>query len=258
MVIQETVEIISHRELTSGFWHMVCSSKEIAGQVKAGQFANIRISDTMDPLLRRPISFFNFSKDTIEFIYRVVGYGTELLSKKEVGQTLDVIGPLGRGFFFPDDHLSKNILIVGGGMGAVPLHSLVKELKDQHDSFNVLNGARCNDELLLRDIFTEYEIPYCMITDDGSSGQQGFVTHLLEEKLEELDDAYIYCCGPHPMIKAVVEIANKHDVPCQVSLEEKMACGLGACLGCVVETPDGNFKKVCKDGPVFMSEEIKW
>jgi dihydroorotate dehydrogenase electron transfer subunit len=258
MIYQEICQIQEHQEIVPGYYIIEIASDKISKECKPGQFANIRISETNDPLLRRPISFFSYTDKTIQFIYRVVGYGTDLLSLKQIGDFLDIIGPLGNGFELDDLKKDKTIYVVGGGIGAVPLYPVIKYLEREGYKYEVLTGARTAEELVLLDIYDDRNIPHCVITDDGSVNCKGFVTDLLKERLDKNKNAEILCCGPHLMMKAVAQLCADYDVACQVSLEEKMACGIGACVGCVVDTTDGWNKKVCKDGPVFGSDQIVW
>lgn len=255
MILQEQVQILQNKQIASGYYHLVVRSETIARNCRPGQFANIRISDSLDPLLRRPLSFFNYSTETIEFVYRVVGYGTSLLTEKLVNDTLDIIGPLGNGFNL-DIKKEGKVLVVGGGMGIIPLYPLIKNLAQNGFVLEVLNGARNHDELLLLDYFRKDSIPYSVTTDDGSAGEKSYVTNILAERLAEEKIDCVFGCGPHPMLAAVAKIMKETDIPCQLSLEERMACGVGACLGCVVLMNDGSYKKVCKDGPVFLSNLI--
>lgn len=257
MIQQEKGKIIANIELAPGFYHMTMEAPRIASLAQPGQFAEIRVSDSLDPLLRRPISFFDYGDGFVQFIFRVVGTGTEIMANKVAGETLDILGPLGTGFALQDFH-EKKVIVLGGGMGIVPLYPLIKQLMHLQVEFEVLNGARCKQELILIDKFESMNIGYSLITNDGSAVRKGLITDLLQERLITGEIDYIYACGPHPMLRALAGIVKGYGVPCQVSIEEKMACGLGACLGCVVQTLGGNYKKVCKDGPVFLSDEIVW
>lgn len=257
-MLQEKSIVISNRVIGPDTFHMVCATENMHEDCSPGQFINVKINNTTDPLLRRPFCLYSFSEGKVEFIYKIVGYGTSLLADKEPGDEIDLLGPLGRGFI--DEGLKgKKVYVVGGGMGIVPLFPFVKHLCDVGIEFEVLNGARTDDELFLKEVLCETGACCSFITDHPGEHRSGLVTELLEEKLiENAENAYVFCCGPHPMIKAVVKVTDKYNVPCQVSLEEKMACGLGACVGCIVESVDRGNIKVCKDGPVFLKEEIKW
>ncbi|MFH1542667.1 MAG: dihydroorotate dehydrogenase electron transfer subunit, partial [bacterium] len=196
-----------------------------------------------------------------ELLYEVVGQGTKLLSQTKVGTELDILGPLGNGFSI--DNNKKLHIVVGGGMGVAPLMELTAKLKQPNSKIIVLIGANTKENALLEREFMDIADKVYVTTDDGSYGEKGFVTELLTGIQNNAmptnlyEKTTIYACGPKPMLKAVAEIAAKKKIDCQVSVEQRMACGFGTCLGCVIETING-YKKVCEDGPVFNSKEIKW
>lgn len=223
-----------------------------------GQFVMVRVSDSFDPLLRRPFSIHQQSADgTIGLLFKDLGQGTHILSSAGVGDSLNLIGPLGRGYDVTGNH---RVCIIGGGMGIAPLYFLAKRLlrsERPSDCDHILLGARNRDELgQLAEEFTGLGYPVQTATDDGSLGYHGLIPDLLDELLPSVDR--VYTCGPYPMMKSVVEKCRKADVPCQVSLETHMACGLGACLGCTVSGADEKYVHVCKQGPVFYSGEVAW
>ncbi|MFH1826086.1 MAG: dihydroorotate dehydrogenase electron transfer subunit, partial [bacterium] len=222
-----------------------------------GQFVNIRCSEDYDPLLRRPFGVHKTSKEnkTFEVLFEVVGKGTELLSKHQVGQELDVLGPLGNGFQI--DKNKKVAILVGGGMGIAPLLELGIREQRIGNRIIVLIGAKTKHKVLCEKEFKDLGTEVIVTTDDGSYGKKGFVSDVLLELLKSPKETTIYACGPKPMLQTVAKIAEQKNVSCQVSMEARMACGIGTCLGCVIQTKNG-YKKVCDDGPVFEAKEILW
>lgn len=257
MIYQEQSRIIQNIQIATGYFYLVVESPRIAADAQPGQFAEIRVTDTMDPLLRRPISFFHYGDGRLEFIYRVVGHGTDLLSRRIAGESLDLLGPLGKGFD-QSQVQGRKVVVLGGGMGIIPLYPLILQLQKNGVDYHILNGARNREELLLLERFEQAGLPFSAITDDGSYGEKGLITTLLQDQLNAKQVEFVCACGPHAMLRAVAAMLAASQIPCQVSLEEKMACGLGACLGCVVMTTSGQYRKVCKDGPVFTSTDIAW
>lgn len=219
-----------------------------------GQFAELRVDETPTVLLRRPISIHSFDAQSNEigFLVQVVGDGTKWLASLSEGDKVNVLLPLGNGFTMPTKSGSR-LLLVGGGVGSAPLYGLAQALKAQGYDFAILIGARSAKDLYRRDEFEALgRVEYT--TEDGTLGEKGYVTNhtLLNEKFD-----YIYTCGPKPMMMAVARYAREHGIPCEASLENKMACGLGACLCCVEDTTSGH-RCVCTDGPVFSIDELKW
>ena len=219
-----------------------------------GQFAELRIDETPTVMLRRPISVHSFDaeKNEVGFLVQVVGEGTRWLASLKPGDKVNTLLPLGNGFTMPAE-AGKKYLLVGGGVGSAPLYYLAEELKKSGNEFTILIGARSAKDLYRREAYEALgRVEYT--TEDGSLGEKGYVTNhsLLAEKYD-----YIYTCGPKPMMMAVARYARENGIACEVSLENKMACGLGACLCCVEDTKEGH-KCVCTDGPVFSIDELKW
>ena len=202
--------------------------------------------------------------DSIEILYEVVGPGTEILAKKKPGEHLDVIGPLGSGFDYqlPRYPVTQWPVLVAGGMGVAPLVFLAQKFSTISSKLETLAlvGGRTREKVLCLNEFRKTGCAVKVSTDDGSSGTKGRVTNLLENALRKIDDpecVMVYACGPKPMLKGVATIVKKFGIPAQLSLESHMACGIGACLGCVVDTIEG-YKRVCKEGPVFSAHELTW
>lgn len=231
---------------------------------KPGQFVEIKISDGIEPLLRRPLGVHRILKNGIDLLYAVVGKGTETLSKKKAGEEIDLIGPLGNGFDIAAS--TKAAILVAGGIGVAPLLALAEHLGYRSKGVGcrkkilVLIGACKKEHILCENDFKKLGCKVVIATDDGSKGHKGFVTDLLNTipTAYSLQPTTIYACGPAGMLKTVSKVAREKRIPCQVSLEERMACGVGVCLGCPVKVKSGEYKMVCKDGPVFDAEEIAW
>lgn len=247
---------------------MVLEAPELANICKPGQFVHVLCGTSYDPLLRRPISIHDADPDTgqVVLLYEIRGRGTALLGERAAGDLVDLLGPLGNGFTMPSDS-DQPVLLVGGGIGAAPIYFLNRMLAETIgcDKITAILGARTSDMLLCSDDFSRAGSAVCIATDDGTLGCKGFVTTLINEHIASLAEGspmpLIYACGPTPMLKAVAQIANVHHISCQVSLEAKMACGVGACMSCVVKVHDGDSQKyvrVCKEGPVFNAEEVVW
>ena len=194
---------------------------------------------------------------TIELLYHVIGVSTQLLSHYEAGEYIDLLGPLGRGFALPAKDQSSPVFLTAGGMGIAPLLFLAKELTRRGVPTRLFYGARFASALVQREKFTALGVKVDCCTDDGSQGLEVNVVELLTARLSEEVPAEIFACGPRPMLKAMQQLARDRSLPLQFSLEEYMACGLGACLGCAVPTPSGTYVHVCTDGPVFRESEVQ-
>lgn len=223
-----------------------------------GQFFMLSVDSRLDPLLKRPFSLHRFISGDLQFLYRVVGKATAILKAKKTGDTMELIGPLGNGFPVDEREGAKPVL-VAGGMGIAPLFALAERLAKRQPVF--LYGARRAEEVFCKDELNSIGIAPIISTDDGTSGRKGIVTELVDEFLSKhqssSSDYSIYACGPKPMLASLSGITKKHKVKAYMALEESMACGVGACLGCVIKTVDG-YKRVCKEGPVFSSDDIMW
>ena len=260
-MVESYSKILSNNSVTSDTFLLRISSPELAVSAKPGQFIMIRVNESIDPALRRPFSICGIENENIiKILYKVVGRGTEILSNKKTGDHLSVLGPLGTGFKIPDK--SKKIYIVSGGIGIAPLLFLYQKIKKFND-ITFLTGFKTSSEIIDTALTGNY-IGNLVSTDDGSTGHNGLITDLLVENLEQYiqKNVIIYTCGPLPMLKAVRDISLKYRVSCQVSMETFMACGLGACQGCVVSSgvtkTSASYLHVCKEGPVFDINEINW
>lgn len=240
-------EILSNVEVAEKIFRLEVFEPELSVISKPGQFVAVKISDEFT--LRRPFGIASAKNGIIKIFYRVVGRGTEVLSKKKVGEKLNVLGALGKGF---DTEIYGKILLVGGGMGLAPLLSAAEKI----ENVDVLIGGKNKSEAIFW--YKEFRPAvknFFVTTDDGSLGRKGFVTDLLPSVLETEDYSAVFTCGPEIMMRQVAFEAMARNLICEVSFERRMACGLGACLSCSIDTSQGR-KKVCKDGPVFNASEV--
>ena len=269
-ILNIKVKILSGKEVVPNIYLMRLKAPEITQDALSGQFIHIKCSKDNYPLLRRPFSIHRIDKEKGEIfiLFQVVGEGTKLLAQRVVGDDLDIMGPIGNGFnIYPE---SRKIMIVGGGIGVAPLLALCEESIRQGKEVRVLMGA-LKKELILRE--ESYKILGAKVdvaTDDGSYQYKGLVTDLLKRTIKEgwLADQ-IFACGLKSMLKKISEIALRANINYQVSLEERMGCGIGACLGCVckIKAKEKNnnqnqikyiYKRVCVDGPIFEGSEVVW
>ncbi len=258
-VYQENVEVLWNKKVGPGYYRIGLTCHRGYVRAKPGQFIMLRFPDRMVPLLRRPFSIHRpivseGGLSGIEVLYKVIGEGTRRLSKCNKGDIVDILGPLGNGFSFFDHY--NRIYIVAGGIGVAPMLYLATTLLERGvdpSGCQVFLGGKSKDDLLCQDDFAEIGVAVHITTDDGSSGDQCFVTDPLQMASESRRPDIIYACGPLEMLSCVIGIAEKNDIPCQVSVETIMACGIGACLGCAVarkDSPEG-YMHACMDGPVF-------
>lgn len=245
--------ITRHVGVTPNIRALTFTAPAIAGCVAPGQFVQVRCADTVAPLLRRPFSVHDVSPHdgSVTILYREVGVGTRALSKLAPGAKLDVIGPLGRGFTLA----GANPVLVGGGIGVAPLLYLAKALAPR--PVTALVGGRTAADAPLAALLAAACREVILTTDDGSAGQRGVVTDVLPAVLSHRDGCIVYACGPRPMLMRVIDIADKFGLPCEVSLEQFMGCGVGLCRGCTCDMLKNPCAKVCQDGPVFSREEVK-
>lgn len=224
-------------------------------EIKAGQFVQVRVDDAQHTYLRRPISIHDvdYQNRTITLLVQRVGEGTNKMSDTKIGDILNIIYPLGNGFTIPENN-EGNVILVGGGIGIAPLYYLGKMMKEKGIEPQFLLGGRSKSDLIMLEEFESVGKVY-ITTNDGSLGEAGFVTQHSIWKEKQFD--MIYTCGPKPMMMAVTKIARENNIDCEVSLENLMACGLGACLCCVENTIEGNVC-VCKEGPVMNINKLLW
>jgi dihydroorotate dehydrogenase electron transfer subunit len=255
-------QVLSNIEVSPGYFRMRMTAPPAVLGAVPGQFVMVKVSRAIDPLLRRPFGIYDMGcfatpysdagrQTFLEILYKVVGRGTGMLADLHDGDHLDILAPLGKGF---DQGLEgEEKILIGGGVGLAPLYFLARELVKMH-KVRLFAGGRSKEDVLCITEFERLGVETYVATDDGTLGDRGLVTQVMMKHL---------ACGPMPMLRAVAGIAEEMQISCQVSLESFMACGMGACLGCVVkgvnhsvETPD--YRCVCKDGPVFDATELSW
>ena len=254
MPIQQLCTVAAATKLNDYAWHLVLEAGRMASMIRPGQFLHIKCGHSR--MLRRPISICEWMgdepEDLVSVVFEVRGDGTAWLSRRKPGDRLDVLGPLGNGF---DVQRKGKYLLVGGGIGVPPMLGCVTP-----GSIAIL-GCRSADREMpaLTEKFREECKEVILCSDDGTVGYHGFVDALVRQELEQ-DRNYdaVLACGPKPMLRNVAKVAQEFGVPCQVSMEERMGCGVGACLVCACDMKDGTRKHVCKDGPVFDSKEVDW
>jgi dihydroorotate dehydrogenase electron transfer subunit len=260
-------EIISNNKIGPDIFRMRLDAPEQAKRVRAGQILHIKCGEATDMVLRRPISvcLANPEKGTMDIVYQIKGKGTHALSRMKRGDDLDYLGPVGNYYEISSSH--KRIAVVGGGIGIFPLLEVLNRYNrlkkgGAEIKCDTFLGFRTIDTLVLEEDFKKLSNNVSITTDDGSYGRGGLVTVPFTEAVEKQDYDIVYACGPGPMIKALATIVNEKEIPCQVSLEQRMGCGIGACLSCACQImgSDGtvSYKQVCKDGPVFWSKEVIW
>lgn len=244
----EKCTLIKKEEIAPGIFDFTIKSEKIAKETQCGQFLHIDCGAST--FLRRPISICDAENGAVRFIFQVKGEGTTSLAKYEIGDKIDVMGPLGHGFEIKGD----KPVIIGGGIGVFPLYKLAKQV-----NADVFLGFRDKDLVVMEEDFKACSKSVTVGTDNGTYGYSGYVANAMEQYLDNNECDMIYCCGPMPMLKAVKQIAQNRGILCQISLEQRMGCGIGACLVCTCETTHTGTDKhmrVCKNGPVFYSTEV--
>ena len=271
--------VACNRPISSAYLHLGIAAPAFPATFRAGEFVMIRPSWVGDPFLPRAFSIYRVSSrpsvagspagdapPVIEILYKVLGRGTQCLSRMEPGQEIEILGPLGNAFTLPDD--LEQAILVAGGIGVPPIAALAAQVAQIRNSkFEIRNlevflGGKTSEDILCVKDFEEAGAGVHIPTEDGSLGTRGLITDLLRPFLltPHASRLTLYTCGPPGMLETVARLAEESAVPCQVSVEANMACGFGACMGCAVEVKgDGkSYKLVCKDGPVFDSREIVW
>ncbi|MDD4941797.1 MAG: dihydroorotate dehydrogenase electron transfer subunit [Candidatus Omnitrophica bacterium] len=256
---QIKARVTANARIAKGCYLLAFAAPRLCTAAQPGNFVMVKVSDGTDPLLRRPLSIHrvNAAAGTVELLYEVVGKSTEILSRKKINEEIGVIGPLGNGFSHEPRTKGGPEILVAGGMGAAPLLFLAQRLT--RGAATVLIGARTKAQVLCAPEFKRLGCTVRIATDDGSAGFHGRVTDLLDDVLSRTaaEQPVLYGCGPEPMLRAMAGVCRAYGLSAQVSLESHMACGIGACLGCVVRTKRG-FERVCKEGPVFRADDLTW
>ena len=269
--LQACVEVLANKEVAQETFKLKFACPEMAGRFKPGQFLMLKLTGTDDPLIGRPLALYDIVDGgrAIEVVYVVLGNLTTRLAEAAPGTKLDIWGPLGNGFV-PEQ--TDQLVMVAGGIGHTPMLAVAKEhlgiagfAGNEPQRFarrvTLCYGARTSSLLAGVDDFQQAGVDVRLVTDDGSTGHEGLVTDVLPDLLEG-DNVRVVCCGPEPMMEAVSEMTAKADVPCQVSLETPMACGIGICFTCVTRVRDAHgewdYKRTCVDGPIFDAKSIVW
>lgn len=263
--------ILSNQEISPGYFRMRILAPDYTRLARPGQFVMFRVQRSLLPLLRRPFGIFRTGfmpadcdtmppKEFIEIIYKVVGSGTDIMQGLHYGDPVELLGPLGTGFDL--SATNGDNLLVGGGIGLVPLYMLAESVANPSRT-QLLIGGRSRDDVIAVTEFERLGVKTFVSTEDGSLGDEGLVTKVLEKRLQQTPGATVFACGPMPMIRAVRQMCVAKGVDLQVSLEELMACGVGACLGCVVKgtghSDDApSYLCTCKVGPVFNAQDLAW
>ncbi len=250
-------EIVASQRLNHEYVILTLQHPGTLPPMEPGQFVEVRVNRAENTFLRRPISIHDADHTTnqIKLLIQEVGEGTRFLCAEKPGSRLSIVHPLGRGFGMPHTKETK-LLLIGGGCGIAPMLYLGKELKKSGYSPQFLFGARTASGLLELDKFEQIG-PVYTTTEDGSHGTKGYVIHHPVMRTLTPDIQQIYTCGPEPMMRVIAKYAKEHNINCQASLENTMACGFGVCLCCVTDTTNGH-KCVCTEGPVFDTKELKW
>ncbi len=261
-VVQIDAPVVSNIEIIENHKVLTCVAPEIAELAQPGHFINAFASGTINSILRKPFSIFkaNPSSGEIAILYQVHGATTFGMARKMTGDTLDIVGPLGGKLFDADPLAPQTHVMVGGGYGVPPLVFLAERIREINPAAEIrfIVGARSRELLLCEADIAGLEITAEMTTEDGSHGRKGRVTDALSALFASGLAAQVYCCGPTSMMQAVAHLCLTADAPCQVSLEVPMPCGVGACMGCVVDIAGDRRVRACTDGPVFNSKEVIW
>ena len=254
-MFDESVTILENKKINGEFYKLVFSSSRLSKGVLPGQFLNIQIENHDGLFLRRPFSYYRVRENRIEILYEILGRGTALLAEKRPGHKLKALGPLGKPF--TQKVKGKKQILVAGGVGVPPLVFLAETTRGSGIPPVLLIGCGTKNEVLPKKELAMVKGPVFYATDDGSYGRKGFVTVLLHDilKKENPKSLFVQTCGPRAMMSAVMKIAKEFGVEGEASIDERMAWGVGACLGCVVETKEG-FKTSCMEGPVFSFRDL--
>lgn len=260
MIKNSQAEII-HKQRWNEYILLEIYSPGISSQSQPGQFIMIRINSQLHPLLRRPFSIHSTKDSHIEIFFQSSGLGTSLLSQKKIHDRLDILGPLGKGFFVDESLRDKEVVLIGGGRGIAPLFFLAQTLHAFQCEVKIFYGGKTHRDLPLKERLGGKSFDLYCSTDDGSYGYKGYVSHLFETSLPSLNPKAVFACGPEEMMKKISYLSEQKKIPAQFSLESMMGCGIGACWGCVRRVKkkgQEEWIKTCEEGPVFRSEEIVW
>ena len=260
---QELGRVLANENIAAGVFVMEITAPLICSEAKPGQFVHIRVVDSPIQLLRMPFGVYDCNPEigSIEICYQVLGEGTKQLSSLSIGDKVDVVGPIGNGWTMPAE--AKHALIIAGGLGAAPMNLLARELCGRGTKADVVLGGPTSERLVCRERLLksaqESGGQLLVSTDDGSEGLHGFCTQISDRLLDEegADYDYVCICGPGPMERNAVKVPMHKGIYTEASFEKLMACGVGACLSCIVETTEGR-RRCCVDGPVFDVRKVVW
>lgn len=254
--VDETCVILENEVVGPRLALMKLESASIASAIEPGQFVHVQLPGMEGHILRRPFSVYDASEGRMDILYQSVGFGTDHMMDLVAGQSVQVMGPIGNGWVVPG--ICDRALAVAGGVGAAPLYMHVAKMVHAGITVDVVLGAQTKDALVTYDKYRNLLGRDPLVaTDDGTFGEEGFCTGPTASLLQEYSYDHIVCCGPEALMRIVAGMAAEAECECQVSMERRMACGIGACLSCVVDTKDGK-KRSCVDGPVFEASEVMW
>ena len=249
--------VVENKKLLDNHYLITLRPEVEIKKPKPGNFFMVAVDTGLDPLLKRPFSVHRWIDGNFQLLYRIVGKGTKILSEKKPGNSLDILGPLGKGF--PAPIKDRQVILVAGGLGIAPIFAMAENIKKRDPL--LFYGTKTKKDVLLTDEFRSLGIDPIVSTDDGSLGRKGNIVNVLKNYFTRhpspVTRYVLYACGPEIMLKALSDLASEFDIKGYIAMEQNMACGIGTCLGCVVKTRTGH-KRVCKEGPVFPIEEIVW
>ena len=252
--------LISREQVTEGHYLLTLDCAEVAQNARPGQFVHLRVGDGTDPLLRRPLSIMLSQPDRreVQILVRTVGRGTGIVATHDEGTRYDLLGPLGSGWSIPQG--DDPVLLVAGGIGVAPLIFVADSTRmaDPQPYVRAIFGGLTTESLVCWTEFAARCDEFIAVTEDGSTGETGLVTDVLAPELDRDPPTRVYACGPDGMLAAVARICAEAGVPCEVSMEQWMGCGVGACLGCAIPASAGGYVRVCTEGPVFDATQIDW
>lgn len=261
MPLLAKAKVVSNNEVAPDHFILSVETRDMARRARPGQFVHLSCGNGQSLILRRPFSFYSVEGEIVSFLYQVKGKGTGLLKNYSQGEEISILGPLGRGFSYKNNRRKK--VVVAGGVGLAPFPFLIKDMilkaKIKPEDIILVYGARNKKFLVGLDRLRKLGISLWLSTDRGDKGFKGMATDLLINLLKKkpIENGDYYTCGPEKMMKKVVEIATNYGRGVQVCLEERMGCGVGACLSCVRKV-SGQYLRICKDGPIFWGDEVEW
>jgi dihydroorotate dehydrogenase electron transfer subunit len=253
---QLNAEVIEQRMLAAETYRLTLSVPDLPDPILPGRFVMLQASSSLAPLLRRAFSVHDVASQVVHILYRVVGQGTSWMSRRRSGDAVNLVGPLGKGFGLESSF--RRAVLIAGGMGIAPFQLLIRNLRERGVEVHLFYGAGTARELIPVAELEALGVTVRIATEDGSEGVKGKVTDLFQDSFGTMNPSgafKIYACGPRPMLFEIARITRSSGIPCEVSLESAMACGLGTCMGCVIDTRSG-YRRVCREGPVFDVQDL--